>query len=149
MRTAFEAALLPMKAPDRATNKEERGNKMLRRAERDSALVRRKRRVRKKVSGTTERPRLSVFRSNKNIYAQLIDDLSGETLASASTIDSELRDKVASVKKTEAAREVGKLLASRAQSKGFNKVVFDRNGNLYHGRVAAVAEGAREGGLEF
>ncbi len=122
---------------------------MLRRSERDSTHMRRKRRVRKKISGSAERPRLSVFRSNKNIYAQLINDLSGETLVSASTIDGELRDKVASVKKTEAAREVGKLLASRAQSKGFNKIVFDRNGNLYHGRVAAVAEGAREGGLEF
>lgn len=105
--------------------------------------------MRKKISGSAERPRLSVFRSNKNIYAQLINDLNGETLVSASTIDGELRDKVASVKKTEAAREVGKLLASRAQSKGFTTIVFDRNGNLYHGRVAAVAEGAREGGLEF
>ena len=124
---------------------------MLRKAERDSNQMRRKRRVRKKVAGDTERPRLSVFRSNKHIYAQLIDDVSGETLVSASTIDKELRESVGDSKKMEAAREVGKLLASRAKSKGYAKVVFDRNGNLYHGRVAAVAEGARDGGdgLEF
>lgn len=122
---------------------------MLPRKVRESSQERRKRRVRKKISGTETRPRMSVFRSNKNIYAQLIDDLTGTTVASASTIDVELRERVTEVSKTEAAREVGKLLAERAQVKGFNKVVFDRNGNLYHGRVAAVAEGAREGGLEF
>jgi len=122
---------------------------MLRKGVRDSQRQRRKRRVRKKVSGTTGRPRMSVYRSNKNIYVQLIDDNEGKTLVSASTVDAELRDRLAELDKTEAAREVGKIAAERAKEAGVSKVVFDRNGYLYHGRVAAVAEGAREAGLEF
>lgn len=122
---------------------------MLKKRVRDSQRFRRKRRVRKKITGTTERPRMSVYRSNKNIYVQLIDDLKGETLASASTLDPTLRDGENELGKTDAARAVGKLAAERAKEKGFSKVVFDRNGYLYHGRVAAVADGARDGGLEF
>lgn len=122
---------------------------MLSKRVRDSKRYRRKRRVRKKIFGTAERPRLSVYRSNKNIYAQLIDDESGKTVASASTVDGELSERIAELDKTAAAREVGKLIAERAKSNGFHKVVFDRNGYLYHGRVAAVGEGARESGLEF
>lgn len=111
--------------------------------------VRRKRhaRVRTKVSGTQARPRLSIFRSNKNIYAQLIDDESGVTLASASTLDKEL-DGAASAN-IEAAQKVGELIAKRAVEKGVKSVVFDRGGYLYHGRVKALADSARENGLEF
>jgi large subunit ribosomal protein L18 len=116
---------------------------------RKNKRLRRKRRIRKKIFGTQERPRLTVFRSNKNIYAQLIDDDRGETLASASTVDSQARDRFDELDKTSAAREVGKLLAERAQDKDIVKVVFDRNGYIYHGRVEAVADGAREGGLDF
>ncbi len=107
---------------------------------------RRRRRIRKKISGTTERPRLSVFRSNKHIYAQIIDDVHGHTLAEAS---SRGIGTGASVKTADAAREVGKLLASRASEQGIATVAFDRGGYLYHGRVKALAEGAREGGLKF
>jgi len=105
--------------------------------------------VRKKVFGTPERPRLSVYRSLKHMYAQIIDDTRGHTLVSASTLDPELRGKLAQTGNVEAAREVGRVLAQRAKSAGIEKVVFDRGGNLYHGRVAALAEGAREGGLDF
>lgn len=110
---------------------------------------RRHARVRRRVQGTVERPRLSVFRSLTNIYAQVIDDTVGHTLASASTLDPELREKVADLSKTAAAKQVGALLAERAKAAGVSQVVFDRGGYKYHGRVAAVAEGAREGGLEF
>ncbi|SMO63154.1 LSU ribosomal protein L18P [Balnearium lithotrophicum] len=106
-------------------------------------------RVRKKVFGTSERPRLSVYKSLKHIYAQIIDDTKGVTLVSASTLDKELRDKLAELTKTEEAREVGRLIAKRALEKGIKKVVFDRGGFIYHGRIKALAEGAREGGLEF
>jgi len=92
---------------------------------------------------------MSVYRSNKNIYVQLIDDNQGVTLVSASTVDAELRDRLAELDKTEAAREVGKIAAERAKEAGFSKVVFDRNGYLYHGCVAAVADGVCEAGLEF
>jgi large subunit ribosomal protein L18 len=109
--------------------------------------ARRKRRVRKKISGTPQRPRLSVFRSNRHIYAQIIDDYSGVTLVSASSMEKALDG--AGKRKTEMAAEVGRLLAQRAREKGVEKVVFDRGGNLYHGRVKALAEGAREGGLVF
>ena len=102
-------------------------------------------RVRRKISGTAECPRLNVFRSNKNIYAQLIDDVAGVTLASASTKESE----IASGTKTEAAAAVGKLIAERSVAKGIKEVVFDRGGYLYHGRVQALAEAARENGLDF
>ncbi len=111
------------------------------------ARVRRHRRVRKKVSGTTERPRLAVFRSSAHIYAQVIDDAAGTTVASASTLDKELKGKTAATR--EGAAEVGKILAERAKQAGISKVVFDRGGFLFHGRVKALADGAREGGLEF
>lgn len=108
---------------------------------------RRKKRVRKKIFGTPERPRLSVFRSNRHIYAQIIDDTVGHTLASACSMEKEVD--TSGKTKTEVARQVGLLLARRAREKGIEKVVFDRGGNLYHGRVKALAEGAREGGLVF
>jgi large subunit ribosomal protein L18 len=110
------------------------------------ARLRRHRRVRGKVSGTSERPRLVVFRSNKGISAQLVDDLSGKTLAGASWVGLKKSFKGS---KTEQAAEVGKLLAAAAQKAGIEGVVFDRAGYLYHGRVKALAEGAREGGLDF
>ncbi len=115
----------------------------------DAARDRRHRRVRAKVSGTAQRPRLNVFRSLENIYAQVIDDVAGKTLASASTIDKEIAKQVAGKNKVDAAKIVGKVLAERAKGAGINTVVFDRGGYRYHGRVAALAEGAREGGLEF
>ena len=99
--------------------------------------------------GTPERPRLSVYRSLKHMYAQIIDDVKGHTLVSASTLDKELRGRLTQTGNVEAAREVGRVLAQRAKQAGIEKVVFDRGGNLYHGRVAALAEGAREGGLDF
>jgi len=105
-------------------------------------------RVRKKVSGTAERPRLCVFRSLKYIYAQLVNDEEGKTLAAASNNEAEMKQKSFG-SKTEAATEVGRLLAERAKKVGVEKVVFDRAGYLYHGRVKAVAEGAREGGLQL
>ena len=101
-------------------------------------------RIRKKIQGTAERPRLSVFRSNKHIYVQLIDDLSGHTLAAASTYED-----AASGQPSEKSKEVGKRLAERAKNAGIESVVFDRNGYRYHGRVKALADGAREGGLKF
>ena len=104
-------------------------------------------RVRKKVSGTAERPRLVVTRSARHLVAQVIDDTKGHTLASASTMEGDLR--TASADKTAKARKVGQLLAERAKQAGVEAVVFDRGGNKYHGRVAALAEGAREGGLDF
>lgn len=103
-------------------------------------------RIRRKVSGTAERPRLSVYRSNKAIYCQVIDDLAGRTLAAANSRDSGIP---AGVAKAEAATAVGKLIAEKALAAGISSVVFDRGGYLYHGRVKALAEGAREGGLQF
>ena len=103
-------------------------------------------RVRGKISGTPERPRLSVFRSNANIYAQIIDDVNGVTLASASTLDKEFEGAAGN---KEAAKKVGQMLAERAKAKGIATVVFDRSGYIFHGRVAELAEGARDGGLEF
>ncbi|MBS2022065.1 MAG: 50S ribosomal protein L18 [Deltaproteobacteria bacterium] len=103
--------------------------------------------IRKRVSGDTERPRLSVYRSLSHIYAQVIDDLTGKTLVAASTLSAELKD--GKGKKSELAKEVGKLLAKKAIAAKIEAVVFDRNGFHYHGRIAAVAEGAREGGLKF
>jgi large subunit ribosomal protein L18 len=113
------------------------------------ARIRRHRRVRATISGTPERPRLNVFRSLGQIYAQVIDDVAGHTLASASTIDRELRGVVEDKPKTEAAKMVGELVAKRAQAAGVKQVVFDRGGYRYHGRVKALADGAREAGLEF
>jgi large subunit ribosomal protein L18 len=106
-------------------------------------------RVRKKVSGTAERPRLNVYRSVSHIYAQIIDDVAGHTLAAASTLDKDLRDQVAGKTKKEAARIVGKMIGERAKAKDIKSVVFDRGGYVYHGRVRELAEGAREAGLEF
>lgn len=114
-----------------------------------AGLSRRQARVRGKVSGTAERPRLRVTRSNANIYAQVIDDASGTTLVAASTIDPELRDGLSSGSNVEAARAVGELLGRRAIEAGVKSVVFDRGGRLYHGRVKSLAEGARGAGLEF
>ncbi|MGQ0826069.1 MAG: 50S ribosomal protein L18 [Actinomycetota bacterium] len=109
--------------------------------------VRRHRRVRKKVMGTEQRPRLAVFRSNKHIYVQAIDDLAGRTVASASTMETGLRAGATST--VDAAKQVGKLIGERTQAAGISSVVFDRGGFKYHGRVAAVADGARESGLEL
>lgn len=116
---------------------------------RSEARFRRHARVRTKVSGTSQRPRLSVFRSTAEIYAQVIDDQAGHTLVSASSIDHELRTKLDGLKKLEQARLVGKTIAERARSKGIQQVVFDRGGFRYMGRVKALADAAREGGLEF
>jgi large subunit ribosomal protein L18 len=115
-----------------------------------SKLLRRERihmRIRKTVSGSTERPRLAVFRSNKEIYAQLVDDSKGITLLAASSVEKSLSDVKGS--KVDLAKEVGKLIAKRAVEKGIDTCAFDRAGYLYHGRVKALAEGAREGGLKF
>jgi large subunit ribosomal protein L18 len=106
-------------------------------------------RVRKSVRGDTARPRLSVFRSNSNIYCQIIDDTVGRTLAAASSADKDLQDGLQGLKKAEVAAKVGDLLASRAKAKGITKVRFDRGAYVYHGRVKALADGARKGGLEF
>ncbi len=113
------------------------------------ARQRRHQRVRAKISGTPERPRLNVFRSLGEIYAQVIDDVVGHTLASASTIDRELRGQVEGKSKSEAAKMVGALVAKRAQAIGIKTVIFDRGGYKFHGRVKALADGAREAGLEF
>jgi large subunit ribosomal protein L18 len=113
------------------------------------ARIRRHVRVRKHVAGTLERPRLNVFRGLSHTYAQVIDDEAGNTLASASTLDHELRAKMEGKNKTEQAKLVGQAIAERAKAKGIGKVVFDRGGYQYIGRVKALAEGAREGGLEF
>jgi large subunit ribosomal protein L18 len=116
---------------------------------RSEARIRRHARVRMNVQGTTQRPRLSVFRSLSEIYVQVIDDHNGNTVASASTIDEELRGKMKGLKKIEQAKLVGKAVAERAIGKGIKVVVFDRGGFKYSGRVKALADGAREGGLEF
>ncbi len=116
---------------------------------RKESRARRHRRVRATITGTPERPRLNVFRSLTHIYAQVIDDTTGNTLVSASSLDAELRAQMAGKKKAEQAKPVGQAVAARAQAKGFSSVVFDRGGYRYHGRVKAVADGAREGGLEF
>lgn len=113
------------------------------------ARLRRHRRVRAKLSGTGARPRLNIFRSSEHIYAQLIDDEAGHTMAAASTVDGELRKQCADLNKIDAARLVGKAIADRAKEAGVTTVVFDRGGWRYQGRVRALAEGAREGGLEF
>jgi large subunit ribosomal protein L18 len=114
---------------------------------RRTARVRRHRSVRKKIFGTAERPRLAVFRSSRHIYVQVIDDVGGRTLAAASTLDPSLRG--AGGSKTEVAKRVGSLIAERAKAKGVERVAFDRGGHVYHGRVAALADAAREGGLRF
>ena len=119
---------------------------MINRPDTRAQRIKRHSRVRGKISGTPERPRLSVFRSEKNIYAQIIDDVAGNTLVSASSVEKGFEG---SGSNKEGARSVGKLLAERAVAKGIEEVVFDRGGYIYHGRVQELAEGAREGGLKF
>jgi large subunit ribosomal protein L18 len=114
-----------------------------------AGLSRRQRRVRGKVSGTAERPRLRVTRSNAHIYGQLIDDVTGRTLVAASSIDTELRTALQSGSNADAAKAVGELLGRRAAEAGIEEAVFDRGGRLYHGRVKALADGARSAGLKF
>lgn len=116
---------------------------------RSKARDRRHLRVRQKVAGNSERPRLNVFRSVAQIYAQIIDDAAGRTLVSASSVDKDLRPKVQGLKKSEQAKLVGQAVAERAQAKGIKAVIFDRGGYQYIGRVRALADGAREGGLQF
>ena len=113
---------------------------------RQQARERRHRRVRKKITGTAERPRLAVFRSNKHVYAQVIDDVSGRTVVSASTVEQSFEGATATV---DAAKKIGKLVGERARDAGVDAVVLDRGGFHYHGRVAAVADAARDAGLEF
>jgi len=122
---------------------------LINKADKNQIRLKRHLRIRKNITGTIERPRLNVFRSNKNIYAQLIDDVTGETLVSASSLDKELADTVANGGSVEAAKLVGGLVAKRAVEKGLETIVFDRGGYLYHGRVKALAEAARENGLKF
>ena len=117
--------------------------------EKNRHLERRKRRVRKNIFGTSERPRLNVFRSRSHIYAQIIDARRGHTLAAASTLDADLRASLTSTGGVAAAKAVGKLLAERAKAVKVAAVVFDRGGRLYHGRIRALAEASREGGLQF
>ena len=116
---------------------------------RQEARLKRRKRIRKKISGSPERPRLSVFRSSKHIYAQVIDDINGVTLVAASTLNPEIRGQEKVKGKMEDAKRVGKMLADKAKAQGITRVVFDRNGFLYHGRVRALATAAREAGLEF
>ncbi|MEA4827347.1 50S ribosomal protein L18 [Clostridium sp. JNZ J1-5] len=120
---------------------------MFKKEDRQKARVKRHLRVRNKITGTAERPRLAVYRSEKNIYAQVIDDVARVTLVSASTLDKDFSEKVGSNK--EAAKVVGTMIAKKALEKGIEEVVFDRGGNVYHGRVKELAEGAREAGLKF
>ena len=122
---------------------------MITKIDKNEERLRRHVRVRKKISGTAETPRFNVYRSLNHIYVQIIDDVKGVTLASASTVDKELRAEVKDMSKTDAAKAVGKKAAERALAKGVSQVVFDRGGYLYTGRVKAVADGAREAGLNF
>ena len=119
---------------------------MIKRPNTNAQRLKRHKRVRGKISGTPERPRLNVFRSEANIYAQVIDDVNGVTLVSASSLDKAIEGNGGN---KEAARKVGALIAERAKAKGIENVVFDRGGYIYHGRVQELAEGAREGGLDF
>ena len=119
---------------------------MIKRPDTNAQRLKRHRRVRGKISGTPERPRLNVFRSETNIYAQIIDDVAGKTLVSASSLDKAFDGRGSNC---EGAKKVGLMVAERAKAAGITTVVFDRGGYVYHGRVAALAEGAREGGLEF
>lgn len=116
---------------------------------RKESTRRRHSRVRRKVFGTSERPRLAVFRSNQHIYVQLIDDVQHHTIASASTVDPDLKEGLDTGANCDASAKVGKLIAERSLEKGIKQVVFDRGGNLYHGRIKALADAAREAGLEF
>lgn len=122
---------------------------MLKKVDRNKKRKQRHLRIRRKIHGTPDRPRLNVYRSLNHIYAQVIDDINGNTIVAASTLDPEVREEVKSVTKKEAAKKVGKLIAKRALDKGIESVVFDRGGYIYHGRVKELAEGVREGGLKF
>lgn len=122
---------------------------MINKPNKNEIRLRKHDRVRKKITGTTERPRLNVFRSLQNIYVQVIDDTTGTTLVAASTLDEAIKGKIANGGNKDAAKEVGKLIGQKAIEKGIKQVVFDRGGYLYHGRVKELAEGAREAGLEF
>ncbi len=122
---------------------------MLKRFERNEKRIERHRRARQKIHGTPERPRLNVYRSNNHIYAQIIDDTTGQTLVSASTLDKELAEKLSSTHNKEASKLVGQLVGKRAIEKEITEVVFDRGGYIYHGRIKELAEGAREAGLKF
>lgn len=122
---------------------------MINKEDRNLARKRRHLRVRHRIEGTAERPRLNVYRSNKHIYAQVIDDVTGNTLASASTLDKEFTSDVKNGGNVDAAQKIGELVAKRALDKGVSQVVFDRGGYLYHGRVQALADAAREAGLKF
>ncbi|MBS4535542.1 50S ribosomal protein L18 [Clostridium sp. D2Q-14] len=122
---------------------------MLNKVRKNEKRVKRHGRMRNKVHGTPERPRLNVYRSLNHIYAQIIDDINGVTLIQASTLDKNLKEKLDSTSNKEAAREVGKLVAEKAKDKNIESVVFDRGGYIYHGRVKELAEGARECGLKF
>jgi len=122
---------------------------MITKPNRKNITRKRHERIRRRLTGTSESPRLAVFRSGKHIYAQVIDDTSAKTVAAASSVDPELRKKLGSGANLTAATEVGKLVAERASKAGVKSVVFDRGGNLYHGRIAALADAAREAGLEF
>lgn len=122
---------------------------MLKKADKNAKRLQRHKRVRKKISGTTQRPRLCVFRSSNNIYAQIIDDTNRVTLVSASSLEAEVKSAVSHGGNKEAAKMVGQLVAKKAVEKGITEVVFDRGGYLYHGRIQELAEGAREAGLKF
>lgn len=122
---------------------------MITKVDKNKSRQKRHLRVRKRISGTAQRPRLNVFRSSKHIYAQLIDDVNGVTIAAASTLDKEISGDVKNGGNVEAAQKVGTLIAERAKAAGINNIVFDRGGYLYHGRVKALADAAREAGLEF
>ena len=122
---------------------------MITKIDKNSERIKRHKRIRNKISGTTERPRLSVFRSTKHIYAQIIDDVKGVTLVAASTMEKAIADAVKEMTKSEQAKYVGAELGRRAAAKGVTTVVFDRSGYLYMGRLEALAEGAREAGLQF
>lgn len=122
---------------------------MINKGDKNVSRLKRHLRVRKKIQGTLTRPRLNIYRSSKHMYAQIIDDTQGVTLITASTLDKELLESVANGGNVDAARQVGELLAKRAKDSGIDKVVFDRGGYLYHGRVQALADAAREAGLDF
>lgn len=122
---------------------------MLKQINRNEKRLKRHERARQNINGTPERPRLNVFRSANHIHAQIIDDINGKTIVSASTLDNELKDKLEKTANKEAAKAVGELVAKRALEKGIKEVVFDRGGYIYHGRVKELAEGAREAGLKF
>ncbi len=122
---------------------------MFKKIDRQAARLKKRMSIRNKISGTAEKPRLSVYRSNNNIFAQLIDDVKGVTLVSASTVDKELKGSIPQGSNIEAAKVVGKAIAERAKAKGIESIVFDRSGYKYMGRVAALAEAAREAGLCF